>query len=100
MVVLNQLTRFLNKELAIKSIKDDSRNGLQVKGKKNVNRIALGVDACLELFQKAKNKKSDMIIVHHGLFWKGKRDVMDIRKNRVDLLKKNKISLYACHDEQ
>jgi len=97
MVDINQLTRFLNKELKIKSIKDDSRNGLQVKAKKTIRKIALGVDACLELFQKAKQKKCDFIIVHHGLFWKGRKDILNLRKRRVAFLRENKISLYACH---
>jgi dinuclear metal center YbgI/SA1388 family protein len=94
---LNQLTRFLNKEFKIKKIPDHSKNGLQVKGKKNIRKIALGVDASLELFKKAKQKKCDLIIVHHGLFWEKQKDPLNIIKNRVDFLKKNKISLFVIH---
>jgi dinuclear metal center YbgI/SA1388 family protein len=43
------------------------------------------------------NKKCDLIIVHHGLLWKGQKDTYDIKKNRIQFLRKNKISLYACH---
>ena len=97
MVKVATITRFLNKELQTKKISDVSRNGLQVKSTKSVKKIGFAVDACLEVFQKAKKAKCDMLIVHHGLFWKKYKDVNGIRANRVKYLKKNKISLYANH---
>jgi dinuclear metal center YbgI/SA1388 family protein len=97
MVALNQIVRFLNKELAIRSIKDSSRNGLQAKGKSDVKKIAVGVDACLELFEKAKQKNCELVIVHHGLIWKGKKEREPLTKIRIGYLKKNRMSLYACH---
>lgn len=97
MLKLTQLTRFLNKEFRIKKIPDPSKNGLQVKGKKNIKKIALSVDASLELFKKAKQKNCDLIIVHHGLFWKKQKDILNIIKNKANFLKKNKISLFAIH---
>jgi dinuclear metal center YbgI/SA1388 family protein len=93
----SSITRFLNKELKISDIMDDSRNGLQVRAKKRVNKIALGVDACMDIFKKAKQRKCDMVIVHHGLLWKGHKDILNIRKDRIQYLRRNKISLYACH---
>ena len=97
MVTLQQIILFLNKELAIHSIMDDSRNGLQVKGRNKVRRVAVGVDACMEFFENAKQLKCDLVLVHHGLLWKGKKDTVGITKNRILFLRKNKISLYACH---
>ncbi len=91
------IARFLNKELQTKKILDVSRNGLQVKASKSVKKIGFAVDACLDVFLKAKKAKCDLLIVHHGLFWKKYKDVNEIRANRVKYLKKNKISLYANH---
>jgi dinuclear metal center YbgI/SA1388 family protein len=96
MAKLNTIVRFLNKELRIKRIKDNSKNGLQVRGRSEVRRIAFGVDACMELFEKAKKEKCDLVIVHHGLLWKGKKADDALRK-RINFLKKNRISLYAAH---
>lgn len=93
MVKLNTIVRFLNKELNVRKIKDSSRNGLQVRGKAEIKRIAFCVDACMELFEKAKQKKCDLVVVHHGLLWKGKKK--DVK--RINFLKKNKTSLYGCH---
>ena len=90
------ITRFLNKELQTRKIPDSSKNGLQVKGKE-VKKIGFAVDASLETFKKAKKAGCQMIIVHHGLFWKKQKDPNNVRKARVTFLKKNKISLYASH---
>jgi len=93
---LNKIVRFLNKELRIKKIKDSSRNGLQVKGKTQIRKIGFAVDACLSTFEKAKKQKCDMVIVHHGLKWKGQK-YKELEKKRESFLKKNKISLYGVH---
>jgi dinuclear metal center YbgI/SA1388 family protein len=94
---LNPIVKFLNKELKVKSIKDISKNGLQVRASENIDKVGLATDACMDVFKKAKNRGCDLIIVHHGLFWKEKKDVSHITKDRVKFLKKNKISLYTVH---
>lgn len=97
MVKLNIIVNFLNRELKIKSIKDESINGLQVRASNEINKVGLATDACMDVFEKAKKLKCDLVIVHHGLFWKKRKDVAGIIKSRVKFLKKNKISLYAVH---
>ena len=94
---LNSIVRFLNKEIKIRSIEDTSRNGLQVRASKRISRVGLATDACMDAFKRAKRLKCDLILVHHGLFWKGQRDTLNIVKKRVQFLKKNGISLYAAH---
>ncbi len=94
MAKLKKITAFLNKLLP--RIKDASVNGLQVKGKDEVKKIAFAVDACIDIFEKAKKEKADFIVVHHGLLWKGKTQ-SNFLKKRISFLKKNKISLYASH---
>ncbi|MBR9691358.1 Nif3-like dinuclear metal center hexameric protein [Candidatus Woesearchaeota archaeon] len=96
MVKLNSIVRFLNKELNVRKILDSSRNGLQVKTNKDIKKIGFAVDACLSTFEKAKKAKVDLLIVHHGLKWKGQK-YKEITKKRENFLKKNKIALYGCH---
>ncbi len=94
---LKKAVNFLNKELKISKIKDSSRNGLQVYcGKKEIVKVGAAVDACLTTFKNAKAKNVDLLIVHHGLIWKGPK-YPEVTKKRTDYLKKNKISLYAAH---
>jgi putative NIF3 family GTP cyclohydrolase 1 type 2 len=95
MVNINSIARFLNKELNIRKIKDSSKNGLQIKAKKEIKRIGFAVDACISTFEKAKHEKIDLLIVHHGVKWKKQKD--NINKIRENFLKKNKIALYAVH---
>ncbi|MFC1697834.1 Nif3-like dinuclear metal center hexameric protein [Nanoarchaeota archaeon] len=98
MVKLNTIVRFLNKELNNKAFPDDySRNGLQVRAKKeNIKKIGLAVDANIDSIKLAKKNNCDLLIVHHGILWKGNK-YFNNRHERIKLLKKLNISLYANH---
>lgn len=97
MVKLREIVGYLDKLLKIKDIEDKSHNGLQVEGREEVKNIVLGVDACLELFEKAVKEKADMIIVHHGILWNGVKHIDKVNKRRLQLLFDNDISLYGVH---
>ena len=97
MAKLNSIARFLNKTLEIRKIPDSSRNGLQVKSKLTVNKIGFAVDGCMKAFSDAKKKNVDLLIVHHGILWKGQRDKTGLRKEMISFLRKNHINLYAAH---
>ncbi len=94
---LNTLVRFLNKELRVKAIEDSSRNGLQVRGRKEVKKIGIGVDACMDVFKKAKQQNCDAVLVHHGLIWNKKKTDKKTKERRISYLKKNKMSLLGYH---
>ena len=91
------LTRYLNKILSVSKIPDYGRNGCQFNSKKNVGKVGVAVDACMQTFEAASKFKCDFLIVHHGLFWRGVRDTDGLRAKRLNFLKKKKISLYAAH---
>ncbi len=93
----DDIVKFLNKELNVKKIRDSSKNGLQVKGNHEIKKIGFAVDACLETFEKAKKEGCDMVIVHHGIYWKKSYSSDKITNKRADYLRKNNISLYASH---
>lgn len=97
MTSLSSIVRFLNKGLDVKQIHDKSRNGLQVRVPKKINVIGFAVDASLETFERAKDLDVDLLIVHHGLFWKGQKDTYGLRLRRIAYLKKHRINLYAVH---
>lgn len=77
---------------------DYGPNGLQVPGKPEVTRVATGVSAGAELFERALAERADLIVVHHGLFW-GKRPLALDRpmKRRLKLLFDADASLAAYH---
>lgn len=98
MVELKNLVEFLDNYLQINDIEDTCWNGLQVEGKKEVKKVLFAVDASISTFKKAVEEDADLIIVHHGHFWKsGNPSLVNWNKERIDLLYKKQISLYACH---
>jgi dinuclear metal center YbgI/SA1388 family protein len=76
---------------------DEGNNGLQVKGKDNVERVGLAVDACEYVFEEAKRRSVDMLIVHHGLLWGSVKAIDEVLRQRLKKLICNDISLYASH---
>lgn len=98
MVNLMKIVNFLDKYLKINDIEDFSWNGLQIEGKSNVKKIALAVDDGVETFKKSAEVGADMVIVHHGQFWRDANpSIVSWNKKRIDMLYKNNISLYVAH---
>lgn len=98
MKLLDEIAGFLDKYLEIDRYRDSSWNGLQVEGKDRVRKILCCVDASSETFRKAVDFRADLIVVHHGHFWKnGNPSLRGWQKKRLDILISRGISLYACH---
>lgn len=96
---LYNVCSYLDEYLETTSVKkDDSFNGLQIEGNKEVTKIALAVTAGLEAFKKVAHENANMIIVHHGLFWKGADpSLRGYMHERVKFLIDSDISLYTSH---
>ncbi len=98
MAKLKKIVDFLDDHLKNSEFEDSSWNGLQVEGKEEVNKIAFCVTAGVEVFKEAENRGADMIIAHHGIFWKeANPSIKGWMKDRVTFLTKNDISFYASH---
>jgi dinuclear metal center YbgI/SA1388 family protein len=67
----NDIIKYINEIFAEVNFPDYSYNGLQFEGRETVSKIAAGVDATVEFFEKARKCGADFAVVHHGLFWKG-----------------------------
>lgn len=95
-----EILKFINQLLTPENFDDYCVNGLQVEGQAEIRKIALGVSASERLFQQAILVGADMVIVHHGLFWKNSPHPMHltgIYYNRVRLLIQNEINLLGYH---
>ena len=93
----DDIVRFLNELLDVKSIKDSSQNGLQVQGAAVVRRVGLAVDASLEAYRLAASKGCQMVLAHHGLIWNGITSVTGVAYRHVKFLLDHDINLYGCH---
>lgn len=88
----------LNKTLSPSRFKDYAPNGLQVEGKKEINRVVTGVTASQALIDAAIEYKADAIFVHHGYFWKNEDPrIVGMKYRRIAALIKSDINLYGYH---
>lgn len=95
---LKKIVHFLDKYLHIGDIKDTCWNGLQFEGKSEVSKIAFAVDACIDTFKLAARNQADLIVTHHGHFWRTQNpSIAGWAKERTEILLKRQTSLYACH---
>jgi dinuclear metal center YbgI/SA1388 family protein len=94
----DDLVRFVDDLLNVHSIPDYGPQGLQVEGKDEVRKVALGVSASAELFRRAVAVNADAVICHHGILWdRDSRVVRGNLKKRLKLLLDHEITLLAYH---
>jgi dinuclear metal center YbgI/SA1388 family protein len=94
----SKLVRYLDTFLSVASFTDDAHNGLQVEGIARISKAAFAVDACLQTVKLAARARANILIVHHGLLWAGrKQPITGIMKDRISTLLSNRISLYGSH---
>jgi dinuclear metal center YbgI/SA1388 family protein len=77
---------------------DPSLNGLQADNDGGeIQKIAFGVDACLETFKRAAGCGAGMLFVHHGLFWGVPLRISGGHRARIQYLLDHNLALYAVH---
>ncbi|KQQ67677.1 metal-binding protein [Pseudomonas sp. Leaf127] len=97
-VALSTLVEEADRYLNSARIQDYCPNGLQVEGRPQVMRIVSGVTASQALLDAAVEAQADLILVHHGYFWKGENPcVVGMKQRRLKTLLKHDISLLAYH---
>jgi len=97
-VALTRLVGETNDYLNAAAISDYCPNGLQVQGRGEVSRVVSGVTASLALIEAAIETQADVLLVHHGYFWKGEDPrITGMRQKRLKALLAHDISLLAYH---
>jgi dinuclear metal center YbgI/SA1388 family protein len=72
--------------------------GLQVVGADEVTTLVCGVSASRDLLERAVAAGAEMVLVHHGLFWRNEPLVVDARlRGRLEALFRGDASLVAYH---
>jgi dinuclear metal center YbgI/SA1388 family protein len=90
--------KYLAELLDIASFEDASCNGLQVQGKDHIHHIATAVTASRNVIRQASELGMDALLVHHGLFFKGKEALLvGSLREKVGLLLQAGINLFAYH---
>lgn len=95
---LHFLVDHLDELLGSRQIADYCPNGLQVEASNRVSRVATGVSISQSLIAAARDWGAQMLIVHHGLFWKNENPrLTGIKGQRIRQLYEANISLLGYH---
>lgn len=98
MVELTQLVDYADELLSARDFSDYCPNGLQVEGRAKVSRIVAGVTASQALLEQAIEAGADLVLVHHGYFWKGEDPrLVGMKARRLATLLGAGVSLLAYH---
>jgi len=97
-IALTTLVEETDRYLNVAKIADYCPNGLQVEGRPQVRRIVSGVTASQALLDAAVEAEADVVLVHHGYFWKNEDPrVVGMKQRRLRTLLSHDISLLAYH---
>src|SRR6266700_6026158 len=96
---LSELVAYLDDYLRVREVPDapEAVNGLQVANTGKVARLAAAVDVCEATVRMAAEQRSDVLLVHHGLFWGGQKPLTGPAYRRVAGLIQRGIALYSAH---
>lgn len=98
MVSLNELVAYSNALLEVERFDDYCPNGLQVEGGAQVRSLVAGVTASQALVDAAAAHGADLLLVHHGYFWKGEpANITGTKRRRIKALLDADLSLLAYH---
>ncbi|MDF1758845.1 MAG: Nif3-like dinuclear metal center hexameric protein [Legionellaceae bacterium] len=98
MIKRDELVSYLQKFLECEKFKDYAPNGLQVEGKLNISKICTAVTASEDAIVEAVASGADLLLVHHGYFWKGEKPtITGMMRRRLGLLMEHDINLCAYH---
>jgi len=94
----DELVSYLDELLAAERFRDYCPNGIQVEGRAEVRRVVTGVTASQALVDAAVARGADLLLVHHGYFWRGEDGrITGIRRRRLGALLAADINLVAYH---
>ncbi len=98
MIELSELVDYCDGLLNITAFDDYCPNGLQIESGRRVRRIVSGVTASQALVDAAVEARADLLLVHHGYFWRGEpQPLTGLKGRRIATLLRNGVSLLAYH---
>lgn len=93
----SDLVHYLDEYLDIDATEDYGPQGLQVEGRRQVNRIVGLVDAQMPCVEAALQNGADMMLVHHGIFWGPTQPLRGQYGRLVRAVMMSNLNLYAAH---
>ncbi len=99
MTKLDTLVNFCDKLLCTEDIKDypGAHNGLQLANNGTITKIAVAVDASESSIRKAVEQGADLLIVHHGMFWHGVKQITGNYYRKLKYAMDHNLAIYSSH---
>lgn len=98
MAVRQEILDWCQDYLQVNTFKDYAPNGLQVEGRETVRKIATSVTASQAAIDFAAAIQADMLLVHHGMFWKNEPvTITGWKKTRIETLLQHQINMVGYH---
>jgi len=94
----DEILRYADELLDVANYPEFGPAGAQVLGATEVTRLVAGVSSSKRLFEHARERGAELVLVHHGLFWRNEPLVVDRRlRGRLEALFAGDITLAAYH---
>src|SRR3546814_1970022 len=95
---IKKLLDYTGELLQVERFKDYCPNGLQVEGKPDIEVIVSGVTASMALLEAVADLNADLILVHHGYFWRNEdARIRGMKRARLKFLLQHARNLAAYH---
>jgi len=94
----DEILAYADDLLDVASFPEYGPAGAQVLGGDEVTKVVCGVSSSRELFERASAADAQLVLVHHGLFWRNEPLVVDARmRGRLEALFAANLTLAAYH---
>ena len=98
MALRREILAWCDETLQVGLFKDYAPNGLQVEGKEEIAKIATSVTASKAAIDFAVEQGADLLLVHHGMFWKSEPvTITGWKKARIETLLQHQINMAGYH---
>jgi dinuclear metal center YbgI/SA1388 family protein len=99
MADLSAIVRYLDSELRTSEIPDydAALNGLQLANSGQISRVAAAVDFSADTVAGAIRERANLLVVHHGMFWRGAHAITGRTYERLRDAIVGDLAIYAAH---
>lgn len=99
MAHLGAVVEYLDQELRTAEIPDaePALNGLQLANGGVVSKVAAAVDFCAESVAGAIRERATFLIVHHGMYWRGRQRLVGPAFERLKRAMDGELAVYSSH---
>jgi len=98
-ITLAELGEYIDTLLDVKASQDypNALNGIQLENRSQIRAIAAAVDFSTRAIQGAIQTSSNLILVHHGMFWAGLEPITGSTFGKIRALVEADIAVYSSH---